>query len=138
VRYGGRFVFVARFLPFLRNMAAVLAGTNSMAQHNFYFASSTAAAAWIVCYGLASYSFGEAFAHVASPAAVVLGLAAALIVLAMPALILRYEKRLLAEAERSRGGSIDPQMTSCVADARANEFAAEAIHSRVTPADSAA
>src|SRR5258707_4322824 len=54
-------------------MAAVLAGTNSMAQHSFYFASSTAAAAWIVCYGLASYSFGEAFAHVASPAAVVLG-----------------------------------------------------------------
>jgi hypothetical protein len=29
-------------------------------------------------------------------------------------------------------------MTSWVADARANEFAAEAIHSRVTPADSAA
>jgi membrane protein DedA with SNARE-associated domain len=138
VRYGGRFVFVARFLPFLRNMAAVLAGTNSMAQHSFYFASSTAAAAWIVCYGLASYSFGEAFAHVASPAAVVLGLAAALIVLAMPALVLRYEKRLLAEAERSRGGSIGPQMTSWVADARANEFAAEAIASRVTPADSAA
>src|SRR6516164_7379071 len=60
VRYGGRFVFIARFLPFLRNMAAVLAGTNSMAQRNFYFASATAAAAWIVCYGLASYSFGEA------------------------------------------------------------------------------
>ena len=137
VRYGGRFVFVARFLPFLRNMAAVLAGTNSMAQHNFYFASSTAAAAWIVCYGLASYSFGEAFAHVASPAAVVLGLAAASIVLAMPALILRYEKRLLAEAERSRGGSIEPQMTSWIGDARQSEFAAEAIHPRVTPADSA-
>jgi membrane protein DedA with SNARE-associated domain len=58
VRYGGRFVFIARFLPFLRNMAAVLAGTNSMAQRTFY-----------------------------------------LIVLAAPALILRYEKRLLAEAE---------------------------------------
>src|SRR5215469_8125823 len=82
VRYGGRFVFIARFLPFFRNIAAVLAGTNSMAQHNFYFASATAAAAWIVCYGLASYSFGEAFADVASPAAVVLGIAAASVVLA--------------------------------------------------------
>ena len=99
VQYGGRFVFVARFLPFLRNMAAVLAGTNSMAQRNFYFASASAAAAWIVCYGLASYSFGEAFADVASPAAVCLGLAAALIVVAAPALMLRYEKRLLAKAE---------------------------------------
>jgi membrane protein DedA with SNARE-associated domain len=99
VRYGGRFVFVARFLPFLRNMAAVLAGTNSMAQRNFYFASATAAAAWIVCYGLAAYSFGEAFADVASPAAVCLGLVAALIVVAAPALMLRYEKHLIA-AER--------------------------------------
>jgi membrane protein DedA with SNARE-associated domain len=138
VRYGGRFVFIARFLPFLRNMAAVLAGTNSMAQHNFYFASATAAAAWIVCYGLASYSFGEAFADVASPAAVILGLAAALIVLAVPALVLRYEKRLLAKAELSRSESIDPRMMSQLAGARPNEFTAEAIHSRVTPADSAA
>src|SRR5262249_4388775 len=101
----GRFVFVARFLPFLRNMAAVLAGTNSMAQHNFYFASATAAAAWIVCYGLASYSFGVAFANVASPAAVVLRLARALIVVGVPALILRYEKRLLAKAELSPSGN---------------------------------
>ena len=100
VRYGGGFVFIARFLPFLRNMAAVLAGTNSMAQHSFYFASGTAAAAWITCYGLAAYSFGEAFANLASPAAILLGLAAALIVLAVPALILQYEKRLLAKAER--------------------------------------
>ena len=69
VRYGGRFVFIARFLPFLRNMAAVLAGTNAMAQHNFYFASATAAAAWITCYGFAAYSFGEAFETMASSCA---------------------------------------------------------------------
>ncbi len=99
VRYGGRFVFVARFLPFLRNMAAVLAGTNSMAQHNFYFASATAAASWITCYGLAAYSFGEAFGNLASPAAICLGLAAAVLVLAVPALILQYENHLLAKAE---------------------------------------
>jgi membrane protein DedA with SNARE-associated domain len=104
VRYGGRFVFIARFLPFLRNIAAVLAGTNSMAQHNFYFASATAAAAWIIGYGLAAYSFGEAFANLASPAAAVLGLAATLIVLATPLLILRYERSLLAKAEREFPG----------------------------------
>src|SRR5215468_4443648 len=100
VRYGGSFVFIARFLPFLRNIAAVLAGTNSMAQPSFYFASATAAATWIVGYGLAAYSFGEAFANLASPAAVVLGLAAALIILAAPLLILRYERRILAKAEQ--------------------------------------
>ena len=100
VRYGGRFVFVARFLPFLRNMAAVLAGTNSMAQHSFYFASATAAAAWILFYGLAAYTFGTVFAEVASPATYVLGFAAAVIVLAAPAVVLQYEPHLLMKAER--------------------------------------
>jgi membrane protein DedA with SNARE-associated domain len=99
VRYGGRFVFIARFLPFLRNMAAVLAGTNAMAQHSFYLASGMAAVAWITGYGLGAYSFGAAFADVASPAAAVLGLAAASLVLAVPTLIVRYEKRLLAQVE---------------------------------------
>jgi membrane protein DedA with SNARE-associated domain len=99
VRYGGRFVFIARFLPFLRNIAAVLAGTNSMGQHSFYFASATAAVAWIICYGLGAYSFGEAFANLASPVAILLGLAAALIISASPVLFLRYETRLLAKAD---------------------------------------
>jgi membrane protein DedA with SNARE-associated domain len=98
VRYGGRFVFIARFLPFLRNMAAVLAGANAMAQFSFYVASATAAAVWIMCYGLAAYSFGEAFSSLASPAAIVLAVAAILIVLAVPALVLRHEKRLVAHA----------------------------------------
>jgi membrane protein DedA with SNARE-associated domain len=104
VRYGGRFVFVARFLPVLRNMAAVLAGTNSMAQPIFYFASATAAVAWILCYGLSAYFLGETFGDLASPAAIVLGIAAGLIVLTVPTLILRYEKRLLAKADRALPG----------------------------------
>jgi len=104
VRYGGRFVFIARFLPFLRNIAAVLAGTNSMAQPSFYFASATAAATWIITYGLSTYSFGEAFANFASPAAVLLGLTAALITLAAPVLILRYERSLLAKVDRQFPG----------------------------------
>jgi len=108
LRYGGRFVFIARFLPFLRNMAAVLAGTNAMTQHVFYVASGTAAVAWVMVYSLAAYSFGEAFADLASPAAIVLGVAAILIVLAVPALILRFEKRLLAQAERGLPLSVQP------------------------------
>jgi len=97
VRYGGRFIFIARFLPFLRNMAAVLAGTNSMAQHDFYFASGTAAVAWIMCYGFGAYSFGAAFASLTSPATVLLGLVAIAIIVAVPALIVRYEERLHAK-----------------------------------------
>jgi len=109
VRYGGRFVFTARFLPFLRNMAAILAGTNSMPQPIFHLASAAAAVAWVLVYSLGAYSFGEAFADLASPAAVVLGLAAVLIVLAVPSLVLRYEKRLLAKAEGGLPGApLDP------------------------------
>jgi membrane protein DedA with SNARE-associated domain len=104
VRYGGRFVFAARFLPFLRNMAAVLAGTNSMPQPIFYVASGTAAVAWVTFYSLAAYLFGEAFTDLASPAAIALGLVAILIVLAVPSLVLRYETRLLARAERELPG----------------------------------
>jgi membrane protein DedA with SNARE-associated domain len=98
-RYGGVFVFAARFLPFLRNMAAVLAGANCMAPHKFYFASSIAAAAWVMAYAFGAYSFGEAFTNSASPALVVTGLAAALVIVGLPMLIVRWEKRLLARAE---------------------------------------
>jgi hypothetical protein len=53
----------------------------------------------------------------------------------VPALILRYEKRLLAKAELSHGGN---QYANDVAACRPNEIVAEVISSRVTPADSAA
>ena len=99
MRYGGRFVFIARFLPFLRNMVAILAGTNAMAQPVFHLASATAAIAWVMLYSLATYSLGAAFADLAAPAAVVLGTVAILIILAVPTLVLRYEQRLLARAE---------------------------------------
>jgi membrane protein DedA with SNARE-associated domain len=99
LRYGGRFVFIARFLPFLRNMAAILAGTNAMPQPAFHLASGTAAIAWVMLYSLATYSLGAAFADLATPAAVVLGTAAILVILAVPTLVLRYEQRLLARAE---------------------------------------
>jgi membrane protein DedA with SNARE-associated domain len=109
MRYGGMFVFAARFLPFIRNMAAVLAGANCMPQLKFYFASAVAAIAWVLCYGLGAYSLGGAFTDLASPAAVVLGLATVLIIFGVPALIVRYEKRLLAKIEDgSPGPSLCP------------------------------
>jgi membrane protein DedA with SNARE-associated domain len=99
LRYGGVFVFAARFLPFLRNMAAVLAGANRMPAHRFHFAAAAAAVAWVLFYALASYHLGRTFADLAAPAAIVLGLVAATVVFGVPALILRYEKRLLARID---------------------------------------
>jgi membrane protein DedA with SNARE-associated domain len=99
LRHGGKFVFAARFLPFLRNMAAILAGANEMPQRKFFFSSTVAAIVWVVGYVLGAYSLGEAFTKVATPAAVVLGLVAAVIILGIPVLVMRYEKRLLERAE---------------------------------------
>jgi membrane protein DedA with SNARE-associated domain len=100
LRYGGSFVFAARFLPFLRNMAAVLAGTNRMPSLTFYLASGMAAVAWVVLYAWGAHSFGAAFDDIASPAAIVLAVVAVAILIGIPLLIRRYEKRLLAKAER--------------------------------------
>jgi membrane protein DedA with SNARE-associated domain len=99
VRYGGRFVFIARFLPVLRNVAAVLAGANNMPQRNFYLASGAAAAAWVAFYGCAAYSLGEAFTRLASLGASVLAVVALLIILAVPVLILRFEKSLMTNSD---------------------------------------
>jgi membrane protein DedA with SNARE-associated domain len=96
--YGGRFVFIARFLPFLRNMAATLAGANAMPQPIFHVASGIAAVLWVALYSGAAFLFGEAVADLAAPAAIVLGAMAVLIIVAIPTLILRYEERLLAKA----------------------------------------
>ena len=56
----------------LRNMAATLAGANAMPRPLFYAASSAAAVAWVMIYSLASYALGEAFADLASSAAIAL------------------------------------------------------------------
>jgi len=108
LHYGVAFVFVARFLPFLRNMAAILAGANAMPQHRFYFASSIAAAAWVMLFGLGAYSFGEAFRNSASPAVIVSALIAAAIIVAIPTIIVRYEKRFLARAEQELPQAVIP------------------------------
>jgi membrane protein DedA with SNARE-associated domain len=101
IRHGGKLVFAARFLPVLRNMAAILAGMNCMPQHRFYLASGMAAAGWVTFHGLTAYLFGEAYIHLATPAAIALSVAAVLAVAAVPVLILRYETSLQAKADRA-------------------------------------
>jgi membrane protein DedA with SNARE-associated domain len=99
-RYGAGFVVVARFLPFVRNMAAILAGANFMPPRTFVLASASAAVAWVTSIALVSYWFGAAVSDLASPVAVVAGLAALAVIVGAPILILRYEKRLLAKSQR--------------------------------------
>jgi membrane protein DedA with SNARE-associated domain len=106
LHYGVAFVFVARFLPFLRNMAAILAGANTMPQHRFYLASSIAAALWVAVFALGAYAFGDAFWNSTSPAVAVSALIAIVIIVGLPMLITRYEKRLLVRAEQELPGPV--------------------------------
>jgi membrane protein DedA with SNARE-associated domain len=69
-----------------------------MPQRRFYLSSGTAAAAWIVFYGFGAHLLGEQFTSTATAAPYVLGIAAAAVVLALPTLLLRNEKLLLARA----------------------------------------
>jgi hypothetical protein len=95
VRYGAAFVFVARFLPFLRNITAALAGTNCMPKSSFYVASASAAATWVLGYGLAAYFLGEAFMNSASPVTISVGIVTSIIILiVLPATFARCEKSL--------------------------------------------
>jgi membrane protein DedA with SNARE-associated domain len=95
VRYGAAFVFVARFLPFLRNIAAALAGTNCMPKSSFHMASASAAATWVLGYGFAAYFLGEAFMNSASPVTISVGIVTSIIILiAVPATFARCEKSL--------------------------------------------
>jgi hypothetical protein len=55
-------------------------------------------------YGLAAYSLGEAFTELASASAVSLGLVTTLLILGLPTLMLRYEKRLLAKVDGDSPG----------------------------------
>jgi membrane protein DedA with SNARE-associated domain len=106
LHYGVAFVVVARFLPFLRNMAAILAGANTMPQHRFYLASSLAAATWVSAFALAAYLFGEAFWTSTSPVVAVSALIALIIIVGLPMTIVRYEKRLLVRAEQDLPGPV--------------------------------
>jgi membrane protein DedA with SNARE-associated domain len=97
-RYGAVFVFIARFLPFLRNIAAVMAGTNCMPTATFYMASAAAAASWVMGYGLAAYCLGEAFMNSASPAVVSVAVVTSIIILVgVPTTFARWEKSLLTK-----------------------------------------
>ena len=51
-RYGGRVVFVARFVAFLRALAGLLAGVNRMEWKRFLIFSGLGAIAWSATFGL--------------------------------------------------------------------------------------
>src|SRR6476646_5672185 len=58
-RFGGRVVFLARFVAFLRSVAGLLAGANGMSWRRFVISSGLGALAWSATFGFAAYALGQ-------------------------------------------------------------------------------
>jgi membrane protein DedA with SNARE-associated domain len=56
-------VVVARFVPLLRQLNGLVAGSLAMPFHRFLMAQATGAVLWTSLYALGPYFFGELFAH---------------------------------------------------------------------------
>jgi membrane protein DedA with SNARE-associated domain len=107
-RYGVIIVVLARFVPLLRSMAALLAGANLMPTGRFLLATVVGAVAWVTLIGLAAYHFGEQLKHLSMSARVIAIAVAALLLAAVAMLIARNEKYLQAQAEKEIPGPLPP------------------------------
>jgi membrane protein DedA with SNARE-associated domain len=99
-RYGGRVVFFARFVAFLRALAGLLAGMNGMALKRFVLFTTLGAVAWASTFGFGAYALGRRIEALSTGASVVLVILTALAALAGFWALRRNRDRLQREADR--------------------------------------
>jgi membrane protein DedA with SNARE-associated domain len=100
-RFGGRVVFVARFIAFLRSLAGLLAGANSMPLKPFLIASGLGAMAWAAAFGFGAYALGREIEVVSARAGVMLGTLVLVAAIAGLVFLRRNRARLQIEADRA-------------------------------------
>jgi membrane protein DedA with SNARE-associated domain len=99
-RYGVVILVVARFLPVLRAIAALLAGANRMPLGRFMAGTVIGGAIWAPALATTAYLLGKEIRHVSTPVTVGLVVLAGLLVAGVALLIARNEKRLQEAADR--------------------------------------
>jgi membrane protein DedA with SNARE-associated domain len=107
MRYGGKIVFFAQFVPVLRTLGGPFAGANLMPWHDFMFANAVSSAVWAVSYGYAAYWLGAEFERLQGRMVVPLMLIAAIALIAGGLFVRQREAQLIAEAERAIPGSLE-------------------------------
>jgi membrane protein DedA with SNARE-associated domain len=107
LRYGSKIVFISRFVPVLRSLAGILAGSNRMPLPQFLLANAIGAFAWAGFFGLAAFMLGRQVEHVARPLVIAFGIVAAVVIAAAIVFISRHEAQLTAEAERALPGPLE-------------------------------
>jgi membrane protein DedA with SNARE-associated domain len=99
-RYGGRLVFVARFVAFLRAVAGLLAGINQMPWRRFLLFSGLGAAAWSATFGFGAYMLGKRIESLSGRAAVVTAVAVVLAAIGGFRFLHHNRARLQRQADR--------------------------------------
>jgi len=106
LRHGGKIIIIARFVPFLRALAGILAGANRMPWRQFMVANVVGACVWATFFGVAAYTFGRQIERLAGPLVIVVGIAAVILIVIGAVFVSRHEAQLVAEAERALPGPL--------------------------------
>ena len=106
LRYGGRIVFIGRFVAEIRTFGALLAGINGMDWRRFLAANTASGLTWALIYGLGGYLVGDRVPRLLGPAGIILFAAVIVAAVAMFVFLRRNERRLQAEAERAIPGPL--------------------------------
>ncbi|MBV1699788.1 MAG: DedA family protein [Hyphomicrobiales bacterium] len=106
LRHGSKIIVIARFVPFLRALAGILAGANRMPWRQFMVANVVGATAWAVFFGVAAYMFGRQIERMAGPMVVVVGIATVIAIAVGIVFVSRHEAQLIEEAERALPGPL--------------------------------
>jgi membrane protein DedA with SNARE-associated domain len=99
-RYGGRVVFLGRFVAVLRTFVALLAGANRMPWHSFLLWNALGGVGWTSLYGFGAYALGDAVKRLSGPLSLGFGVVALLALTAAFLFVKRNETRLLEEARQ--------------------------------------
>jgi membrane protein DedA with SNARE-associated domain len=100
-RFGGRVVFIARFVAFLRALAGLLAGLNAMPLKRFLVSSGLGALAWSATFGFAAYALGRRIEALSMGASVGIGAVVLSVAVAGFGFLRRNRERLQVEADRA-------------------------------------
>ena len=107
--HGSRVVFIGRFLPVLRELAAFMAGVNQMSWRSFLVANAAGAVLWASFYGFGSYLLGAGAQGTAHTVQIGIWAAVCTVSLSLAIYLHRHEKWLEQEAQRVLPGPLRPE-----------------------------
>lgn len=108
-RHGGKIVLIARFVAFLRTMAALLAGANRMPWPGFLLWNAAGGIAWTGLYGIGAYLLGAQAHRLAGPIGIGIGVLVAIAAVPLFLWLRRQAKSLETEDNPESGAATVPE-----------------------------